>query len=81
MNSYSPGFGLEVKSPDVLYEDRPQYVVILAWQHSAAILERSCGLFRYGIKMILPLPTLKIITGYEDTQIQELGLTEVYDYE
>ena len=66
VDSYSPGFGLKVKSPNVLYEDRPEYVVILAWQHSVAILERSRELFRLGIKIILPLPTLKILTKYED---------------
>jgi len=81
INSYSPGFGLEVKSPNVLYEDTPEYLVILAWQHSAAILERSRELFRHGIKFILPLPALRILTRYEDTQIQEKDLTEAFDYD
>jgi hypothetical protein len=66
VDSYSPGFGLKVKSPNVLYDDRLEYVVILAWQHSVAILARSRELFRLGIKIILPLPTLKILTQYED---------------
>ncbi len=81
INSYSPGFGLEVKTPNALYEDTPEYVVILAWQHSSTILERSRELFRHGTKMILPLPTLRILTRYDDIQIQDGDLTEACDYE
>ena len=42
----------------------------------AVILERSRELFRLGIKMILPLPALSVLTLYEVTQIQEMGLAE-----
>jgi hypothetical protein len=58
---YSPGYHLPVYSSDKLYEDRPDYVVMLAWQHRASIAERHQKYLDNGGHWIVPLPQLKIL--------------------
>jgi SAM-dependent methyltransferase len=59
--SYSPGYHLPVYPTDKLYKDKPDYVVLLAWQHTDSILKRHKAIFNLGMKFLVPLPELKII--------------------
>ena len=58
---YSPGYHLPVYSSEKLYEDMPDYVVMLAWQHRASITERHQKYLDNGGHWIVPLPQLKIL--------------------
>lgn len=58
---YSPGHHIPVHSTDKLYVDKPDYVVILAWQHQGSILERHKRFVDAGGRFIVPLPELRII--------------------
>lgn len=58
---YSPGYHLPVYPSQKLYEDNPEYVIILAWQHQDSILERHKEFLNLGGKFIIPFPTLKVI--------------------
>jgi hypothetical protein len=58
---YSPGYHLPVYSSEKLYEDMPDYVVMLAWQHRASITERHQRYLNNGGHWIVPLPQLKIL--------------------
>ena len=57
---FSPGYHLPVYSSDKLYEDMPDYVVILAWQHQTNIIERHKKYCENGGHWIIPLPQLNI---------------------
>ena len=58
---YSPGFHLPVYSSERLYKDKPEYVLLLAWQHQDSIIKRNKKYLNNGGKFIVPLPELKVI--------------------
>jgi len=58
---YSPGYHLPVYSADKIYQDKPQYILILAWQHQDIIIERNKKFLEQGGKFIVPLPVPKIV--------------------
>jgi len=60
---YSPGYHLPVYPSQQLYEEHPEYVLVLAWQHQDSILKRNMKYLNEGGKFILPLPELKVVDG------------------
>jgi len=58
---YSPGLHIPVFSTDKMYVDRPDYILILAWQHKDIICERHSKFIENGGKFIVPLPNLYIV--------------------
>jgi len=58
---YTPGTHLPVYSPNKLKEDRPDYLLLLAWNYAEAILEKEQKLRDEGVKFIIPVPKVKII--------------------
>ena len=64
---YSPGCHLEVKPSSVLYgEDRPDVVVILAWQYEHLIMTKNAAFLESGGFFVVPLPDLKIYPSVGD---------------
>jgi hypothetical protein len=59
---YSPGIHLPVYSPKKIHEDKPDYVLILAWQHYSSIIEKHFNYFDNGGNWIIPLPHLEILS-------------------
>ena len=60
---YSPGYHLPVFPPAKLYEENPDYVLVLGWQHQDTIINRNKKFLENGGKFIVPLPELKNING------------------
>ena len=61
---YSPGCHLEVKPSDVLYgSNRPDVVVILAWQYAQPIMTKNAAFIEAGGCFVVPLPDLKICSS------------------
>lgn len=58
---YSPGCHLEVKPSSALYDEKPDVVIILAWQYANLILEKHARYMNAGGEFVIPLPDLKII--------------------
>jgi SAM-dependent methyltransferase len=58
---YSPGCHLEVKPSTVLLQDRPDIVVILAWQYATPIMTRNAAYLEAGGCFVVPLPDLRVI--------------------
>lgn len=56
---FSPGYHLPVFSAEKLQSDRPDYVLVLGWQHQGSITARH-KLAGNG-RWIIPLPELKIV--------------------
>lgn len=58
---YSPGYHLPVFPSQKLYQDKPDYVIVLAWQYKEPIITRNKQFSEQGGIFIVPLPELKII--------------------
>lgn len=57
---YSPGLGVPVVHQDRLEADRPDYLIILAWNFAQNIMARYWGYAEAGGRFIVPLPNLAL---------------------
>ena len=58
---YSPGLHIPVVDASRLYEDKPDYLLILAWNFSATIMKAHQNFLTSGGRFIVPLPELKVV--------------------
>jgi SAM-dependent methyltransferase len=58
---YMPGCHLPVYAPERLLEDRPDYVLLLAWNFKAEILEQQMAYRQAGGRFIIPTPDIKVV--------------------
>ena len=58
---YSPGNHIIVHPSQYLLEDKPDYVIILAWQYQSQIIANNQLYLKDGGKFIVPLPELNVI--------------------
>jgi hypothetical protein len=58
---YMPGTPIQIRHPDALKTDSPDYLLLLAWNYADAILKREQLLRDRGMKFILPVPKLEIV--------------------
>jgi len=60
-NLYSPGLHVPVYLSDEIYNNPPDYIVVLAWRYFEKILNKHEKFIEQGGRFIIPLPELKII--------------------
>jgi hypothetical protein len=58
---FSPGLHIPVYHPHLLYERKPDYVVILAWRFAEQILKKHEDFLKQGGRFIIPVPEFRII--------------------
>lgn len=58
---YTPGKRIPVVSPQYLYENRPDYLLILAWNFTQSIIKNHEKFSKSGGRFIIPVPFPKII--------------------
>lgn len=58
---YSPGNHIIVHPSQYLFDDKPDYAIILAWQYQSQIIAKNQLYLKQGGKFIVPLPELKVI--------------------
>ena len=58
---YTPGLHIPVVSPDRLVVDRPDYVLLLAWNFVDEIIHQQTAYRMLGGKFIVPVPQIRII--------------------
>lgn len=58
---YSPGVHIPVKAPEYLQNDRPDYVLLLAWNYADDILKKEQLVRDLGTKFIIPIPEVSIV--------------------
>jgi SAM-dependent methyltransferase len=62
---FTPGNHIPIGPTSLIYERRPDYVLILAWNFAASIMERQARYAREGGQFILPMPEPKIVPRAE----------------
>ena len=58
---FSPGYDIEVLSPEMISKNNPDFIIILAWRYHKKIIEKNKEYLLKGGKFIIPLPQFKII--------------------
>ncbi len=59
IGKFSPGTGIPIVGIDALSKDKPDYIVILAWNFKDAIIEKLKPI--YSGKFIIPIPKFEIL--------------------
>ena len=60
---FSPGHHLPVLSSPVIYERKPDYVVILAWRFAEAFIKKNNDYLKGGGCFVIPVPDFKIVAN------------------
>jgi len=60
--TFTPGMRIPVVHPDRLKTDTPDYILLLSWNYADSILEKEKELRKRGVKFIIPVPTVKILS-------------------
>ena len=63
---YAPGTHLKIVSPLRLHEIPPDYVLVLAWNYTDAIIEKEKDLIQRGVKFILMFPELQVVESLSE---------------
>ena len=58
---FSPGYHIPVLPPQVIYERKPEYVLILAWRYAEPIVEKHQAYLEQGGHFIVPLPKIVVM--------------------
>lgn len=58
---YSPGKHIPILSPESIYQKKPNYLIILAWNFTESIMKKHAKYKNEIGHFIIPLPTLKVI--------------------
>ena len=56
-----PGSRLPIKAPEALIAARPDYVLILAWNWAAEIVEQMAEVRSWGGQFVVPIPKIELI--------------------
>lgn len=65
-NRYSPGDHIPILASSALVEQKPDYVLILAWRFADMIIARNQAYLAQGGAFIVPLPELRVIGATEE---------------
>jgi SAM-dependent methyltransferase len=58
---YMSGVHIPIVSPSALLQERPDFILLLAWNYARSILRREQDLRDTGVKFIIPVPKVQIV--------------------
>ena len=59
-NTFLPGSRIPVFAPEMIDEQKPDYVLILPWNLKDEVMEQLSHIRNWGAQFIVPIPELKI---------------------
>jgi hypothetical protein len=59
---FLPGTHIPIQSPEKIFETKPDYVLILAWNIKEEIIENMKEIKKWGGKFVIPSPKVKILS-------------------
>jgi hypothetical protein len=65
---YTPGSHIPVVSPELLLNQQPDYVLVLAWNFIEEIVKQQNEYLNRGGKFIVPIPEPKVISHCDQVQ-------------
>ena len=60
-NLYTPNYKVPIKHSNEIYKNKPDYIIILAWNYAEHILQKHKELKKKNVKFIIPFPEVKIV--------------------
>ena len=69
---YTPGSHLRIYSRDKLADKTPDYILIFAWSFFNEIIEKNIKYLHEGVKFIIPLPKVKIVSFNSGSIVEEI---------
>lgn len=61
-NHYLPGLQIPIHAPEKIFETKPTYVLLLAWNLAPEIMEQMAGIKEWGGKFVIPIPKVQVVT-------------------
>lgn len=58
---FSPGLHLPIRAPEFFAADRPDYALLLAWNHREEIVAKEAAWRAAGGRFIIPIPKVEIV--------------------
>ena len=58
---YTPGYHIPVVPASHMYDAKPDYMLILAWNFAEDIIKKHQAFLSQGGHFIIPLPQLKVV--------------------
>jgi len=59
---YSPGMKIPIRSPDAIATEKPDILLVLAWNFFDEIREQQADFREAGGRFLVPLPTPRLIS-------------------
>ena len=66
VGKYMPGLKLKIEPVEFLLEDKPNYLLILAWNFSAEIIRQQRAFSDQGGRFIIPIPEATVVDRIPD---------------
>jgi SAM-dependent methyltransferase len=56
-----PGIRIPVRAPEVVFETRPDYLLILPWNIKDEVTQQMAGIREWGGRFVVPIPAVEVI--------------------
>ena len=60
-NSFTPGTRIPILDPSVIFESKPDYILILPWNLKAEIVGAMGDVKKWGCKFVVPIPRVEVL--------------------
>ena len=58
---FLPGTHIPIRHPEVLEQDRPDYILILPWNLKEEIVEQLAYAREWGARFVVPIPQVQVL--------------------
>jgi hypothetical protein len=55
-----PGTRIPIRAPEAIFEERPDYLLILPWNLREEVAQQMAGIRDWGGRFVVPIPTIEV---------------------